>query len=47
MPDTTAATAIAVSELKARAAGLEPVLAGRAEATEQLRRIPDETIADL
>jgi len=45
MPDTAAGTTS--SELKTRAAALEPTLAGRAEATEQLRRIPDETIADL
>ena len=47
MPDTRAATPIAAAELKARAAALEPILADRAAATEQLRRIPDETIADL
>ncbi|MDA0784725.1 MAG: acyl-CoA dehydrogenase family protein [Proteobacteria bacterium] len=45
MPDTTAVTA--ASGLKSRAAALEPSLAARAQATEQLRRIPDETIADL
>jgi len=47
MPDTTAATPAAASELKSRAAALETTLAARAAATEQLRRLPDETIADL
>jgi len=35
------------SELLARAAALVPALAARARHTEMLRRIPDETIADL
>jgi len=48
MPDTTAATSIsASSELKSRAAALEPALAARAAATEALRRLPDETILEL
>ena len=34
-------------ELIGRAAGLVPILRERASKTEQLRRIPDETIADL
>tara|TARA_A100001037_G_scaffold300390_1_gene327834 strand:- start:153 stop:1316 length:1164 start_codon:yes stop_codon:yes gene_type:complete len=34
-------------DLKARATALVPVLAERASATEELRRLPDETIADL
>lgn len=45
MPDTTAPTAL--SDLKSRAAALEPVLAARAAETEALRRLPDQTIADL
>ena len=34
-------------ELLARAEGLIPVLRDRAPRAEQLRRLPDETIADL
>ena len=45
MPDTTAPTAS--SDLKMRAATLEPVFAARAAEAEALRRLPDETIADL
>lgn len=45
MPDTTATTA--ASDLKSRAAALEPALAARAAETEALRRLPDETIAEL
>ena len=33
--------------LKSRAAALVPALAARAAATEALRRLPDETIAEL
>ena len=36
-----------LAELKARAEALVPVLRERAQATEQLRRIPDETLANL
>lgn len=45
MPDSSAAAR--TSDLKDRAAALEPILAGRAAATEKLRRLPDETVADL
>ncbi len=45
MPDTTAP--MASSDLKSRAAALEPALASRAAETEALRRLPDETIAEL
>ena len=41
------ATAARFEELMARAEALIPVLRERAERAEELRRLPDETIADL
>lgn len=47
MPDTHPVADAAATELKDRAAALEPELAARAAATEELRRLPDETIDEL
>jgi alkylation response protein AidB-like acyl-CoA dehydrogenase len=44
---TPAEVALTPGELIARAEELMPVLAERAEKTEELRRIPDETVRDL
>ncbi|HCP00060.1 MAG: acyl-CoA dehydrogenase [Alphaproteobacteria bacterium] len=47
MPDRNTFVSAGASELKLRAAALEPDLVARAAATEALRRLPDETIAEL
>ena len=47
MNDARVKTVSVSSDLVSRARALAPVLATRAEATEALRRIPDETIRDL
>ncbi len=50
MPDANTETSAApprFEELLARAEALIPVLRERAERAEELRRLPDETIADL
>jgi 3-hydroxy-9,10-secoandrosta-1,3,5(10)-triene-9,17-dione monooxygenase len=44
---TMTTEAVSREELLSRAAELVPVLAQRAQLTEQLRRIPDETVEDL